>query len=813
MFGELLRAHRRRRGLTQEELAHRSAVSVRNIRDLETGRIHRPRPATVRRLADALGLDEPDRNRFLDGSGPAAPVAARPRPAQLPADIGVFVGRDAELDRLGVPGPAASGGAATVWTVTGPAGVGKTCLAVHWGHRSAARFPDGQLYFNMRGYGPDAPVAPQEAVRGFLDALGVPADAVPGDPAAQFSLYRSVLAGKRALILLDNVRDAAQVRPLLPAASGCVVLVTSRNPLRGLVATDGAHPLHLDLFTPAEATQLLSRRVGADRLAGHPVAVRAIVDKCQRLPLALAVVAGRLVCEPRLTVPGVAGELAATPMAAFASDDEHTDLTSVFSWSYRILSAPAARLFRLLGLHAGPDVTAAAAAALYGAASVSDTAPYGAASVSGAAPVSLHGARPVSDTAPYGAASVSGAAPAGDLLAELTRTQLLTERTPGRYTMHDLLRAYAADLTARTDPAAERRAARQRLLDLYLKQAAACAYVLEPRREQLDGVTPDVPAGLDDAAAGAWFDAERATLLALIRMAAADGFADQAWRLAWWLTTSLQRSGRWFDLLRAHETAMAAATGSGDVTGQMHAHRGLARALFRLRRVDEATAHMRTALAQAVALGDVLGRARGHLGLGYAAQQQGRQHEAIAELQRAVDLFLAADQHDGAAEALNSIAWCHTLTGDTAAARDHATRAIALFRRVGSRHGEATALDTLGRAYGGMGDHPRALDCHRRARDVFHALGDRYSEAETLRHLAEMHDAAGEPAAAAAARARSDLVLARTDQPHPDQARSDQPRTGQPSRNQARTGQPRADQTGADPSRARRRIPRPRGRR
>ncbi|MCA2213975.1 ATP-binding protein [Jidongwangia harbinensis] len=725
MFSELLRSHRRRSGLTQEELAHRSAVSVRNIRDLETGRIQRPRPATVRRLADALGLDGPDRARFVDGSGPAtpvAPLAARPRPAQLPADTTVFVGRDTELGRLGAGGPAASG-AATVWTVTGPPGVGKTCLAVHWAHRSAARFPDGQLYLNMRGYGPDAPVAPQEAVRGFLDALGLPPDAVPGDSDAQFSLYRSVLAGKRVLVLLDNVRDAAQVRPLLPAASGCVVLVTSRNPLRGLVVTDGAHPVDLDLFTPEEATQLLSLRVGAARLAGHPAAVRAIVDKCQRLPLALAVVAGRLVCEPRLAVPSVAGELAATPMAAFASDDEHTDLRSVFSWSYRILSSAAARLFRLLGLHAGPDVTAEAAAALFGV-------------------------------------------PVDDLLAELTRTQLLAERSTGRYAMHDLLRAYAADLVARTDPPEERRAARQRLLDLHLNQAATAAYVLEPRREPLDGKPPDVPDGLDEAAAIAWFDAERTTLLALIRMAAAEGFEDRAWRLAWSMTTPLQRRGHWFDLHGAHQTALTAATRSGDVAGQMHAHRGLARAFFRLRRIDEGRAHVRIALEQAVALGDVVGRARAHLGLGYAAQQQGRQDEAIAELRRAVDLFEEADQLDGAAESLNSIAWCHTLTGDTGAARDQATRAIELFRRVGSRHGEATALDTLGRAYGGMGDHRRALECHLQAREVFRVLGDRYSEAETLRHLAEMHDAAGDPGAAADARTQADLVLAPTDQPN-----------------------------------------------
>ncbi len=715
MFGELLRAHRHRSGLTQEELAAASAVSVRNIRDLEAGRIARPRPATVRRLAGALGLTGDERARFVSLAVAAEPPPpARPRPAQLPADPPVFVGRDDEVARLD-----AADDTAAVWTVTGPAGVGKTSFAVHWAHRVAGDFPDGQLYVDLRGFGPGDIVAPQEAVRGFLDAFGLPPAAVPDDLSAQVSLYRSVLAGKRVLILLDNARDAAQVRPLLPGAAGCVVVVTSRNPLRGLVATDGARPVDLDLLSPAESAQLLTRRVGAGRLAAHPVAVRAIVDRCQRLPLALAVVAGRLVSEPRLPVPRVAGDLARAGMAAFASDDEHTDLRSVFGWSYRILSPAAARLFRLLSLSPGPDVTAFAAAALAGG-------------------------------------------PAAGLLAELVRTQLLGERAPGRYTMHDLLRAYAAEQAAGDDPA-EIRAARERLLDAHLLRSSAAARTLEPFREPVDGPPPELFA--DEESATAWLATERANLLALVRTAAATGFPGHTWRLAWSLTTFLQRRGHWFDLLRAHQVALEVAEGTADARGQAHAHRGLARALFRLEKFHDARQHLEAALELCTRLGDVPGQARARHGLGYAAQQQGDQAEAFAQLTIALELFEGDGNTEGAAHVLTSIAWCQTLTGSLREARDSAARAVGMFDTVGNRHGQATAMDTLGRAYAGLGDHPRAVLHHGRARQVFRALGDRYSEAETLRHLAEAHEAAGDPAAARSARRRSEAILARVDRP------------------------------------------------
>ena len=726
MFGELLRAHRRRTGLTQEELAGGSAVSVRNIRDLEAGRVNRPRPATVRLLADALGLTGGDRISFLERGLAAGPARlTRPTPAQLPPDTAGFVGRAAELDRLSLDPSRAA--AATVWTVSGQAGVGKTSFAVHWAHRAVDRFPDGQLYVNLRGYGPDDVVPTQEAVRGFLDAFGTPSDDVPSGLTAQLNLYRSLLAGKRVLILLDNARDAAQVRPLLPAAPGCVVVVTSRNPLRGLVTADGARPIALDLLSEPEAAQLLSRRVGRDRLSGHSAAVHTIVDRCQRLPLALAVVAGRLVSEPRLAVPTVAGDLAAAGMAAFTSDDEQTDLRSVFSWSYRILSSHAARLFRLLSLPPGPDVSTMAAGALAG---------------------------PVTESLDGG---IDG------LLAELLRTQLLVERAPGRFVMHDLLRSYAADLARRTDDPADLQAARARLLDVHLLRAAAASHLLEPFREPVDEVPPAVFADVDEA--GAWLAAERANLITLVRMAAATGLAGRAWRLAWALTTYLQRHGHLFDLLQAQEAALAAAGRAGDAAGEMHAHRGLSRALFRLERYDDSRPHLHAALDLAIELDDVIGQARARHGLGYAAQQQDRQSEALEHLGEALRLFESAGHPTGAADTLNSIAWCHTLTGNAVQARDCAERAVRLLEHSGNVHGAASAADTLGRAYALLGEHRSAVACHDRAREVFHDLGDRYSEAETLRHLAEAHDAVGDPAAARSARRRSDLIMLRMDRP------------------------------------------------
>ncbi|HEX4704675.1 MAG TPA: NB-ARC domain-containing protein, partial [Pseudonocardiaceae bacterium] len=339
------------------------------------------------RLSVATGIDQYWRPRYtlleyafgqryaalVDAAGPDGGDADHPGrgsvvPRQLPLAVRHFKGRTHELAILDALAEKTAGaGTAVITAVSGTAGVGKTTLAVHWAHRVAGRFPDGQLYVNLRGFDPGGrAVGPVEAVRRFLDALEVPPTRIPADPDAQTALYRSLLADKRMLIVLDNARDAAQVRPLLPAAPDCLVLITSRNRLSSLVATEGARPIMLDLFTAEEARDALADRLGADRVAAEPKAVDEIVERCARLPLALAVVTARAAMYPELPLATVARELADAPgrLDVFEDDDPHTNVRAVFSWSYQALTPSAARLFRLLSRHPGPDVTIPAAASL-----------------------------------------------------------------------------------------------------------------------------------------------------------------------------------------------------------------------------------------------------------------------------------------------------------------------------------------------------------------------------------------------------------------------------------------------------------------
>lgn len=381
-------------------------------------------------LTDAYrDLLEPERI-----SVPEAPPSALPVPAQLPPDTASFTGRTHQvrwLDELSTPG---IGGCPTVAVITGTAGVGKTTLTVHWAHRVATRFPDGQLYVDLRGFdGSVAPARPDEVVRGFLLAFGVAPDRIPVDLAAQVGLYRSLLVGRRVLMLLDNARGAGQIRPLLPGSAGSVVLVTSRNELPGLVAT-GARSLTLDLMTDAEARQLLTSRIDAERVAAAPEAVDQLVAACARLPLALAIVAARANSQPQFPLEALTTELRdrAGDLTVFANEDEAFDVRAVFSWSYRILDAEAAVLFRLIGLHPGPDFSVAAAAALAGL--------------------------PVAHVRP--------------LLACLARAHLLVEHRPGRFGCHGLLWTYAAELARKVDPEPVRRTALARLFDHYVAVSA-----------------------------------------------------------------------------------------------------------------------------------------------------------------------------------------------------------------------------------------------------------------------------------------------------------------------------------------------------
>jgi tetratricopeptide (TPR) repeat protein/transcriptional regulator with XRE-family HTH domain len=704
-LGGLLRTLRERALLTQEDLAARSGVSVGTIAGLETGRTRRPRTGSVRLLADALGLSEPERAAFVAAARGQPEPAAGPVPAQLPSDLPDFTGRADWLKRLDelLPGDPGSRPSPVV-LIAGPPGVGKTTLAVHWAHRVAERFPDGQLYVNLRGFGTDAAADPAEVLRGFLDALGTPPARVPTDLDGRIGRYRSLLAGRRILVMLDNARDTDQVRPLLPGSPGCLVVVTSRHQLPGLIARDGALPYPLDLMAAADARLLLARRLGEERVAAEPAAVDEIVTRCAGLPLGLAIVAARAATRTGFRLGTVAAELAAG-LDGFSGGEASTDLRGVFSWSYHRLSDPAARLFRLLGMGFGPDLAAPAVASLAGSESV---------------------------RAP---------------LAELARAHLVTEPTPGRYGMHDLLRAYAGEL-----PEPDRPAALRRLIEHFLHSGYAATRLLDPQRDPIGmpdadpGVGPETFADTD--AAQAWFATEYPVLLAAVERAAAAGLDAYTWRLAWTMQTFLHRRGLWHDQASVMRAALTAAERVEDQVGQALAHRYLGVSLGRTGRAEEAERHYRRELELYQRLGDRVGRARSHMDLGWAYNLRDRYLEGLAHYRRALELFVALDHPSGQALALNNIGHSLLHLGDYRRALGYCERALAWHRRVGFRWGEAATLDSLGMAYHRLGEFASAVDRYQQALARYRAEGERYHEAETATRLGDVLEAAGDPEAA-----------------------------------------------------------------
>ena len=651
-------------------------------------------------------------------------------PRQLPATVVGFTGRSgplAELDALLDTRAAA----VVVSAIGGTAGVGKTALAVHWAHAVADRFPDGQLYVNLRGFDPcgSAPMTPGEAVRGFLDAFGVPAQQIPVTLDAQAGLYRSLLAGRRVLAVLDNARDVDQVRPLLPGSPGCLVVVTSRNQLTPLVATEGARPLTLDLLSAGDARELLAHRLGAERIAAEPAAVDEIVERCARLPLALAIAAARAASCPGFPLAHIAEQLrvAGGGLDALAGGDPATDLRAVFSWSYRALSGRAAALLRQLGLHPGPDVGEPAVA------------------------------------------SVAGLPPqrARSALAELVRANIVTEHAPGRYALHDLLRAYAAERAHREDDECERRETQHRIVDHYRCSANRAAGLLDPHRTRPrepdppgPGVTPERPGDADQAMR--WFTAEHLVAKAAVGL----GPDRHAVDLAASLWTYFDRHGHWHDLAATQRLALEAAVRTGDRWTEAEAHRGLARALTRLGRYVVAAGHLGQALHIYGELGDSGGQAQTHIGLGILVERQGRHRAALAHTVEALRLYRDAGDRAGLAVALNAVGWDHAQLGDHRAALRHCEEALALHRELGDRHGAAKTWDSLGYVHRHLGDHARSTACYRRAVDLFRQLGDRYYESDSLTGLGETRCAAGDHRGARRAWQRALAIL--VDLHHPD---------------------------------------------
>ena len=661
--------------------------------------------AALLREADPVPRERPP-SALPSWTGPPRTGPSWTGPAQLPAGTAAFIGRQAELSTLDGILAADSRGSVPIVAIDGPAGVGKTTLAVHWAHRAADRFPDGQLYVNLRGFGPtERAVSVAEGVRGFLDALGVPAHRVPQSVQSQVDLYRSLLAGRRMLVVLDNARDARQVRPLLPGASGCAVVVTSRTRLASLVAVEGARSLTLELMPLDSARRLLAHHVGHDRLDLQPAAAEEIISLCGRLPLAVAIVAAHTATRPAVSLATVAGTLRSqhSRLDALTGADEATDVRAVFGWSYRALGAPAAGMFRLLGLSSGIDLGIPAAAALAG--------------------VSVEEAR--------------------SSLAELAAMHLVTEHPTERLRMHDLLSVYAAELAGAQDPAQYRQAAIRRLLDHYLHTAHAAALLLNP---QLDPITlplgqPTAPAEPihDQAHALAWFNTERHALIAAIDHAAANGLDTHAWQLGWTLYNALLRHGYWHDLLATQHAVLAAAQRLRHPGAQAHSHRRLATTLIELGHDDQARDHFGHAMALYTSLGEHANLGMVHVGLTRFHSRQGKHAEALLHARTAIELFTRAGHHVGLALTLNLAAWELALLGQYRQALEQAHQALPLLQGIDDRHSQAATWDTIGYAHHQLGNHTAATDAYQQSLKLFREAGDRYSESVTHDHLGDMH--------------------------------------------------------------------------
>jgi DNA-binding SARP family transcriptional activator/tetratricopeptide (TPR) repeat protein/DNA-binding XRE family transcriptional regulator len=693
-----------------------------------------------RRLVDDLGIepghDLQDAHRrvlrqeppvYTNSSSGAGTPKAGGVPAELPLDVFGFVGREpelAKLDRIAEAG-AAQPTAVLIAVISGTAGVGKSALAVHWAHQVADRFPDGQLYLNLRGFDPTGdPMAPHEAIRRFLDALDVPARRVPVDPSALIDLYRSSLADKRVLIVLDNARDPEQVRPLLPGGSGCLVVVTSRNRLTGLIAVEGAHSITLNRLTVDEAQMLLARRLGPEQVAAEPDVVDRLITASAGLPLPLVIIAANAAVRPDFALAVLANDLddADRRLDTLTGGDIATDLRAVFSWSYRALSHGAARLFRLLGLHPGAEVTTTAAA-------------------------SLAGITPGETRT---------------LLAQLTAAHLVTEHSPRRYGLHDLLRVYAMEQALAHDSDVERCSAVRRVLDHYLHTAHVAALRLHPSRAPLvlepphTGVTVDTPA--DHPQATAWFTSEHQILVAAIDRSSTLGLDSFTWQLAWTLTDFLDRRGHWSDLAATHQAALQAAKRLDDPSGQAHAHRGLAAARLWEDRYADAHAHLLQAKDLFVAVADHAAAVGALFDLGYLFERQHRYAEALGTAQSALELLETTGLHSRRGSALSNTAWYHTLLGRHEEAITYCEQAIPLLRD-SNPASHAGTLDTMGHAHHHLGQHQQAIACYQQALDIYRSLHAGEDTALVLAHLGDLYDARGEAQAACDAWQRALRVL------------------------------------------------------
>jgi tetratricopeptide (TPR) repeat protein len=713
-LGAALRRARENRGISLRALARKLYRSHSNLVEYERG--HRLAPPDVVQAYEAeLGLaprtlavlyeraqrelyakDSPRRMHFLRSS-PAEPALR-----QLPPDVSDFTGREAELAELrAIVGKSVVKKRTTVVisAIAGMGGVGKTALALHLAHELMPQFPDIQLYINLHGYEPHQRLSPSQALDRLLRALGVVGEALPQELDEQISLYRSRLAGNRALVVLDNASSAEQVRPLLPGSSASVVIVTSRDRLVGLVARDGARLLDLDVLSTDDAVELLARVADRGRIDKKSPAAAEIVRLCGYLPLAVRIAGAKLATRPGMSLAELAGRLADEQRRLGELSAGDTEVRASFALSYEDLAPACARMFRRLGLVAGPDFAAGVAATL--------------------ADVTFE--------------------ESGVLLETLVDAHPLeTAPIQGRYRFHDLLRLYARDRLKAEETESERDEALRRMMEWYLLMARAASAQLIPGRSSLF-YDPSVQQPELDPAARVeslrWFETERANLVAATRQAAGCGFHQVAWQLpdAMWSFFFLRR--RWADWEQTHQIGLSAARKALDRRAEAWMMSNLGVACRDLRRYKDGIDYHERALAISREIGDrwlsgwILER------LGVACRLLRRFEEAVDCCEQALAIFREIQDRYAEGLTLTSLGMVYGRVGRFRKAIDCFDQALAIRRGIGDRRGEAVTLAHFGSPYLGLRRFEEAVDCCEQALAIFREMEDRYGEGWCLRDL------------------------------------------------------------------------------
>ncbi|KAA2254423.1 tetratricopeptide repeat protein [Solihabitans fulvus] len=658
-----------------------------------------PDPALVE-LHQRILANDPD----LAAPGEAGRPATR---NDLPGDIADFTGREAEVQRLvaALPDGDAAGSAVVIEAIDGMAGVGKTTLAVHTAHHLVDRYPDAQLFIDLHGHSTGQRATdPATALDVLLRALGVPGERIPTGLDQRAALWRAELAGRRVLVVLDNAEGAAQVRPLLPGNPACLALITSRRRLADL---DAARILSLDVLPLPDAEALFARIAGRPS-AAEPEAVREVVELCGRLPLAIRIAAARLRTRPAWTAAHLARRLreGQRRLTELATGDR--SVAAAFALSYQHLSGEHQRMFRLLGLHPGPDFDVYAAASLAGA----------------------------------------SLAEADRLVEELVDIHLLQQSIRGRYRFHDLLRHHAGDTARAVESEARQQEALRRLVDCYLHTLHAGDRLLYPQRppvefgDRVDGCLTR-PLG-DQTEALAWYDAEHPCLFAVRQLAVRLGWHERVWQLAWALDNFHRWRGHLDDQLAGWRAGLAAALLVGGQDIQALAHRRLGDTCARVGEHAEGVHHLRRALALAEQADDTQNRAHGHYTLAQALERQGDDRQALDHATRALALYEGLGNVMWEAVALNAVGWYHARLDDAERARDFCERALVLFRQGAQRAGEAGTLDSLGYIAHHAGRLDEAVGHYRAAVALYRDLGDTFVEANTLVGLGRTHAGLGQ---------------------------------------------------------------------